>query len=147
MLLYGPRFPVEAHLHGWRHGGPQLRRRMAIDLALNATVIGAALSTQWPPLLYHIAAMLAAQCLTAFFAVWITHHGCEDGPIARTQRGRLLNRVSYNMFFHLEHHLFPAVPVSRLPALAARLDAAAPNLAKRLRMVVPIHRSKQGEVK
>ncbi len=138
VLLYGPRFPVETHLYGWRHGGPQLRRRMAIDLALNAFVIAAALVTLWPLLLYHIAAMLAAQCLTAFFAVWITHHGCEHGPVARTQRGWLLNRVSYNMFFHLEHHLFPAVPVSRLPTLAARIDAMAPKLAAGMRMVVPL---------
>lgn len=138
VLRYGPRFPVETHLHGWRHGGPQLRRRMTIDLALNAAVIGAALATQWAPLLYHIAAMLVAQSLTAFFAVWITHHGCEEGIVARTQRGRLLNLVSYNMFFHLEHHLFPAVPVSRLPTLAARLDAAAPKLAAKMRMVMPV---------
>lgn len=138
VLRYGPSFPVETHVYGWRHGGPQLRRRMVIDLALNAAVIGAAFASQWAPLLYHIAAMLVAQSLTAFFAVWITHHGCEDGPVARTQRGRLLNLVSYNMFFHLEHHLFPAVPVSRLPRLAARIDATAPKLAARMRMVVPL---------
>ncbi|RSX35353.1 fatty acid desaturase [Sphingomonas koreensis] len=138
VLRFGPRFPVETHLYGWKQGGPQLRRRMAIDLALNLMVIGAAIACQWVPLLYHIAAMLVAQSLTAFFAVWITHHGCEEGLVARTQRGRLFNLVSYNMFFHLEHHLFPAVPVSRLPTLAARIDAAAPKLAKRLRMVVPV---------
>lgn len=136
VLRYGPRFPLETHRYGWRHGGPALRRRMRIDLTLNALVIAAALTTLWPPLLYHIAAMLAAQSLTAFFAVWITHHGCETGLIARTQRGRLLNAVSYNMFFHLEHHLFPAVPVSRLPRLAERLDAATPRLGTK--MVVPI---------
>lgn len=138
VLLYGPRFPVETHLYGWRHGGAQLRRRMRIDLALNAAMVGAALLTQWAPLLYHIAVMLVAQCLTAFFAVWITHHGCAEGPVARTQRGYLVNLLTYNMFFHLEHHLFPAVPVSRLPRLAARLDAAAPELAAQMRMVVPV---------
>lgn len=136
VLRYGPRFPVETHRYGWRHGGPLLRGRMAVDAALNAVVVGAALATLWPPLLYHIAAMLAAQCLTAFFAVWITHHGCEDGLVARTQRGRLLNAVSYNMFFHLEHHLFPAVPVSRLPRLAERLDRTSPGFAER--QVLPV---------
>lgn len=108
---------------------------MVIDLALNLAVIATALATQWPPLLYHIAAMITAQCLTAFFAVWITHHGCDGALIARTQRGRLLNAVSYNMFFHLEHHLYPAVPVSRLPRLAQRIDAAKPGL--QAKMVVP----------
>ena len=85
-----------------------------------------------PVLRYHIAAVAAAQCLTAFFAVWITHHDTEhDGLGARTQRSRLVNLLTYNMFFHLEHHLFPAVPVKRLGRLAARMDAAVPEVAAR----------------
>lgn len=32
------------------------------------------------------------------------------------------------MFFHAKHHLFPAVPTCHLAELAARLDAAAPEL-------------------
>ena len=36
--------------------------------------------------------------------------------------GAWKNLVSDDMFYHLEHHLFPAVPTSRLPELAARLD-------------------------
>jgi fatty acid desaturase len=39
--------------------------------------------------------------------------------------------ISYEMFFHVEHHLYPAVPTCRLPVLARRLDAAAPELATR----------------
>jgi fatty acid desaturase len=70
---------------------------------------------------------------TAFFAVWTVHHGCERdrGPIARTIRGRVKALISYEMFFHVEHHLYPGVPTSRLPALARRLDAVAPELAAR----------------
>lgn len=40
------------------------------------------------------------------------------------------------MFLHLEHHLFPAVPVKHLARLAARLDAAAPEIAARARRVL-----------
>ena len=32
------------------------------------------------------------------------------------------------MFFHVEHHLFPAVPTWHLPQLAARMDAALGDL-------------------
>lgn len=39
--------------------------------------------------------------------------------------------ISYDMFFHVEHHLYPAVPTRRLPILARRLDAVAPELAVR----------------
>lgn len=138
VLLFGPVFPVEMHLAAWRRGGPALRRRMRIDGALSVALVALALATQAPLLVYHLALMLAAQCLTAFFAVWITHHDCEDeGLIARTQRSPLINRLTYNMFFHLEHHLFPSVPVRRLDRLAARLDAAVPAIAERARRVVP----------
>ena len=130
VLLYGPAFPVEMHRDAWRHGGPALRRRMLIDGALNLGTLAVALAS--PVLRFHIAAMLAAQCLTAFFAVWITHHDTEhDGLGARTQRSRLVNLVTYNMFYHLEHHLFPAVPVKRLGRLARRLDEAVPEIAAR----------------
>ena len=74
--------------------------------------------------------MLIGQCLTSFFAVWTVHHHCEhDGLFARTVRSRIKARLTYNMFFHMEHHLFPAVPTCRLQILADRLDAVAPHLA------------------
>jgi fatty acid desaturase len=67
--------------------------------------------------------------MTSFFAVWTVHHDCEiDGIFARTIRGTLRSWVTYDMFYHLEHHLFPAVPTSRLPELARRLDAVDPSL-------------------
>jgi fatty acid desaturase len=130
VLLYGPVFPLEMHRDAWVHGGAALRRRMLVDAAGNLVTIAAAFA--WAPLRWHLLAMVTAQCLTAFFAVWITHHGTEDdGLHARTQRSRLVNFVTYNMFFHLEHHLFPAVPVKRLDTLANRLDHAAPEIAAR----------------
>ena len=135
VLLYAPLFPLEMHSDAWRRGGPALRRRMTIDLALNLILAAAAAASA--PLRYHLAVMLVAQCLTAFFAVWITHHGCDgEALVARTQRSRLVNFVTYNMFFHLEHHLFPAVPVKRLGRLAARIDAACPEVTAAARRVL-----------
>ncbi len=102
------------------------------DLLANGALLGAAVTMGSRVLLYHIGAVAAAQCLTAFFAVWITHHDTEDDGLgARTQRSRLINLVSYNMFFHLEHHLFPAVPVKRLGRLAERIDGTVPEIATR----------------
>ena len=130
VLAYGPLFPFEMHVGAWRRGGARLRMRMRIDLLLNFAIVAAAIGTRSPVLAYQLAAMSCAQCLTAFFAVWITHHHCDgDALVARTQRARPVNLLTYNMFFHLEHHLFPAVPVSRLGQLAARLDGAIPEVA------------------
>ncbi len=76
--------------------------------------------------------MAAGECFTGFFAVWTVHHGCDQHTIARTQRGWLKNFMSYSMFYHLEYHLFPAVPTTHLKKLAARLDQTLPNTRKRM---------------
>ena len=35
------------------------------------------------------------------------------------------------MFYHLEHHLFPAVPTIKLPELAKRIDEVLPEIEKK----------------
>jgi hypothetical protein len=47
--------------------------------------------------------ILGAVCSFYFFLTGLRQsHGA--------QRGRCVNRLGYSMFFHAEHHLFPAVP-------------------------------------
>ena len=48
-----------------------------------------------------------------------------------TQRGWFKNLISYDMFYHVEHHLFPGVPQQHLPQLAERLDKVLPELTSR----------------
>src|SRR2546427_128126 len=125
----GPFFRLRLPRRALAVPAPRQRRWIHAELAANAVWIVVALAVldvSW--LRYHVAAMTAGQCLTAFFAVWTVHHGCEKGraPIARTIRGRVKALIGYEMFFHVEHHLYPAVPTCRLPVLARRRDAAAP---------------------
>lgn len=68
----------------------------------------------------------------AFFAVWLVHHDTHEAPeLARTQRGKWMNWLTFSMFYHLEHHLFPAVPTIKLPELAQRIDESLPELEKK----------------
>jgi fatty acid desaturase len=129
VLLMGPSFVLQLHRTALGLAGAPARRWIATELAAIALVIIAALlGLGGNPMRWHVAAMIVGECFTAFFAVWIVHHGCQaDGQIARTQRGWLRNFISYSMFYHLEHHLFPAVPTCHLPKLAARLDALEPG--------------------
>jgi fatty acid desaturase len=132
VILYGPRFPVEILVAAWRHGGAHIRRWIVAEAVLIAGVWALVLSTGWTALAYHAVVMTAGECLTAFFAVWTVHHGTRDHVYpARTQRGWLMNRLSYSMFLHAEHHLFPSVPTFRLVELARRIDGVAPEVASR----------------
>jgi fatty acid desaturase len=130
-IVAGPLFPVRLHRNAWKKARGASFRWIVGELILTAGVITAAVAMPVPCLRYHVLAMAAGQCLTSFFAVWTVHHDCEQpGPFARTLRGLLRNGATYNMFFHVEHHLFPAVPTCHLPQLAKRLDAAAPRLTR-----------------
>ena len=125
-ILVGPLFPLRLHRAAWRLGSPVKRRWIAAEVAGLLAVAG--LTIVFPrlqALCWHVLAMLIGESLTGFFAVWTVHHGCEpEGLFARTQRGRWVNRLGYSMFYHAEHHLFPAVPTCHLSCLAERLDVA-----------------------
>lgn len=132
-MLYGPIFIFRLHTSAWQLGSKTSRRWILVELAAVAIVI--TVSFFQPLLRWHLLAMLTGECLTAFFAVWIVHHGCDaHGQIARTQRGWVKNFVSYSMFYHLEHHLFPAVPTCHLERLSRRLDEVCPE-ARRMQVI------------
>jgi len=83
-------------------------------------------------MIYHVIVMIIGEFLMAFFAVWTVHHDTHDTPeFARTQREGWKNKITFSMFYHLEHHLFPAVPTIKLPELANRIDSALPEIQKR----------------
>ena len=127
-VLGGPAFAVRLHRGGWALANARARRWIVAEAIALAIIVMAAALIDSLPLRAHVATMIAGQCFTAFFAVWTVHHDCETaGRIARTQRGWLKNLVSYDMFHHVEHHLFPAVPTCHLPELSRRLDQIAPD--------------------
>ncbi len=131
-LLYGPYFPWLLHRTAWTRGRARTRRWMLLELGLILSAATLAWRSGSHALQFHLIAMLIGQCLTAFFAVWTVHHDCDRSHfIARTVRGKLRSVMTFNMFYHVEHHLFPRVPTCRLPTLASRLDALAPELSSK----------------
>ena len=127
-VLSGPAFAVHLHRNGWMLADARTRRWIVVEMIAIALTMTAAVLLESFPLRAHVMTMIAGQCFTAFFAVWTVHHDCVAiGRIARTQRGWLKNVMSYDMFHHVEHHLFPGVPTCHLPELANRLDRVAPE--------------------
>jgi fatty acid desaturase len=144
-ILFGPVFPLMLAATAWRRGDAVTRRWIAAEVigiaALLAVVLG---PMPWPVLQLHLLAMAVGESLCGFFAVWTVHHGChESHPHGRTQRSRIINLLSMSMFFHAEHHLFPAVPTCHLATLAQRLDEAAPALTTQ-RVIASLPRDTRG---
>ena len=126
-LFKGPLFPYVLHREGWLASNHKQRRWIALELLL--TIIW--LASIWllldsDVLKIHSLLMLSAYCLSAFFAVWIVHHDCDHDSWdhSRTIRSKWKSLLVFNMFYHIEHHLFPQVPTCHLPELAKRLDNA-----------------------
>jgi fatty acid desaturase len=123
-LLVGPLFPIRLHVAAWRQAKLNKRKWIAAELlVISGIILGVAFHPGLAAWHWHFSAMIVGECFTGFFAVWTVHHDCGPDEVGRTQRGRWLNLISYSMFFHAEHHLFPAVPTCHLAVLAQRLDA------------------------
>jgi fatty acid desaturase len=133
-LLFGPLFPILLHVTAFRYGNRKLRMIVLGELLLSLVWIAVVF---WVfdngVLRYHVSAMLAGQCMTAFFAVWTVHHHCDrTHHLARTLHSRIKNSITFNMFLHIEHHLFPRVPTCHLPELSRRIDRVAPDLRSKI---------------
>lgn len=129
-FLFGPLFPLMLHKKAFEVGTPSQRKWMSAELLVNVIFLILVFGFLDIPILkYHFCAMLIGQCMTAFFAVWTVHHDTEDHIyMARTVRNEFKRVVTYNMFYHVEHHLFPAVPTRNLHLLAKRLDQHGPSV-------------------
>ena len=103
-------------------------RNTVLELLAMAVLVTLVLLSGINFLLYHIIAMTTGEFLTAFFAVWTVHHDCDEQIFARTLSNRWKSRLTYNMFFHLEHHLFPGVPTIKLPELSERIKEQLPDV-------------------
>jgi fatty acid desaturase len=131
-IAYGPYFYYLIHRKGIELATPRQKRWILAEFIVCITWVTLAMVLDIPLLKYHAVAMVVGQCLTAFFAVWTVHHDCDRSHfIARTLRNRVKSLIAFDMFYHLEHHLYPKVPTCHLHVLAKRLDHAAPELSQK----------------
>lgn len=131
-ILYGPIHMFLIHKVTLQLGNSNYRRNVIIELISISVFAFVVFYFNIQFLIYHIIVMVIGEFMMAFFAVWTVHHDTHDSPeFARTQRDCWKNKITFSMFYHLEHHLFPAVPTIKLPELARRIDQALPEIEKK----------------
>jgi len=138
-MLSGVSYRLAIYRQGWRLSSRRNQRLIYLEFGLIASVLilairlilftGSAFTVLAQVLIYHIVTMVLANASVGIIAVWSVHHDCEE-TVARTERNQLINLLTFNLLYHVEHHLFPAVPSNHLPELAKRLDIVAPHLTK-----------------
>lgn len=123
-VLHSPVYPLQIHWVAMCHGSLRQKRWIALELVLVAGLhtaiwLGSSDTLKWMAL-----SLYFANASAPLVGIWAVHRGCEHGPFrARTSRSKILNTLTVNLFNHLEHHLYPAVPTCHLPTLVRRLDA------------------------
>ncbi len=131
-IFYGPVHTFLIHKVTLELGNTSYKRHVISELFLISLFAVSVFYFHINFLIYHIIIMVIGEFLMAFFAVWTVHHDTHDSPeFARTQRSTWKNALTFSMFYHLEHHLFPAVPTIKLPELARRIDEALPDIQKK----------------
>lgn len=131
-LFGGLLFRCRLFVHGFALAPRHQKTKIIIETLFIISLAVVTFYTQAQILLYQFAVMFVMNAFAGLIAVWGLHHDCDDNDIinAGTERNRLVNAMSFNLFYHAEHHLFPAVPTHNLPKLAKRLDKVAPQIAQ-----------------
>ncbi len=131
MLLQAPLFTIKLHKEALSRsvkGNGKQNFWIKFEIALNVIwILSVWLWWDIDALKIHTVVMLLSHAVSPMFTVWSVHHDCEDDGSnfdSRTLRSSWMSPLAYNMFFHLEHHTYPAIPTCHLPALAERLDRA-----------------------
>jgi fatty acid desaturase len=128
-LLYGPLFPIELIINAFKNGNVKIKRWIILEMIAQVILLLLAINLSSKLLLGYILLMVIGECFTAFFAVWTVHHDLQGDEIqSRSIRKKWFGRMTFNMFFHFEHHQFPKVPTNHLEKLADRIDEALPEL-------------------
>lgn len=127
-IAYGPVFIFRIHASALQSKSRHILYNTFIELLLTGIFICLVFIYPVHFLQYHILAMAGGEFLSGFFAVWTVHHNCDEHIFARTLSNKWKNRLTYNMFYHLEHHLFPKVPTIKLPQLSKRIREELPDI-------------------
>jgi beta-carotene hydroxylase len=77
-----------------------------------------------PIFLVYVMLMIMGSWIIPLVTSYVPHdpHGRDELSQTRFFRGRIASLVAVEHLYHLEHHLYPAVPHHHWPALARRLD-------------------------
>lgn len=126
-LAEGPVFLPRLWWWAWRRR-PDQRPWLALEAAAVPALASAGPLTGQPGLTLYAALCVAGSWTYPVATVHLPHRGDTLDPLraTRTLHGRVLPRLLLELSYHLEHHLYPAVPTHRYAELSRRLR---PHLA------------------
>ena len=125
-LLEGLTFHFRLWLWAFRRARGTERRLIVFEgsaAALMVLVSVIVCETTLAPIIYVIL-MITGAWITPLITSYVPHNptGANELEQTRVFRGKLLSILAMEHLYHLEHHLYPAVPHQNWATLAKRLD-------------------------
>jgi beta-carotene hydroxylase len=125
VLFEGIRFQFKILRWAWVNH-PTHRRRLAGETwAISAGYVTSIALLHWTrvPAVY-AALMTAGAWIIPLITSYLPHDPSAGDELHQTRmfRGRVLSAIALEHLYHLEHHLYPAVPHHNWPRLAKRLE-------------------------
>lgn len=127
-VLHGPVFLPRLWWWAFRRHRGRFRERCWLlaeaSWAVGVPVAGVVLWPVTPAVLVYVVLALVGSWVYPLLTVHLPHHDYGDNPLTQTGslRGRFIPALFLELTYHLEHHLYPAVPSHHLPDLSRRLD-------------------------
>lgn len=124
-LISGPTTQLRLGIWAWNNHQKYRSALLLEALGILTLVTMAAYAAQWTPVpLLYACLVIAGSWTFPLITVYIPH--CADGqtPLNQTRvfRGVLYRIIALDHLYHLEHHLYPAVPHHHWRRLAVRLN-------------------------
>ena len=124
-IFVGPAMQIRIWTWAWEHH-PRKRRELALEAIGIASLISVSLvATAWSPApIVYVTLVAAGSWLFPLVTVYFPHDGDAIDPLKKTRlfRGWFFHTIAFGHLYHLEHHLYPAVPHHHWKSLADRLD-------------------------
>jgi beta-carotene hydroxylase len=141
-ILYGPLFLPRLWLWAYRQARhqPAQRRWLLAEAAwaISVPVAGILLWSLTAAVLVYAILAIIGSWVYPLLTVYLPHHNYGDTPWTQTGtlRGHIIPALFLELTYHLEHHLYPAVPSHHLPELARRLEPIYPCVGVKPRRVL-----------
>lgn len=124
-IISGPAMQLRLWLWAWRNH-PPMRNRLLIELlSIIALITLSVVAIRWSPApLVYTLLVITGSWTFPVITVFIPHNGHASESLAKTRlfRSRFAQLITFDHLYHLEHHLYPAVPHQHWKKLANRLD-------------------------
>lgn len=120
-------FVFQFRIYAWALRTRQARRKwiVAEGIGVVAIVLGAIAAWPWTIVsAVYVGTMIAGSWTIPLVTSYLPHDPNAADALHQTRlfRGRFVRCIAFDHLYHLEHHLYPAVPHQNWPRLAQRLD-------------------------